>query len=583
MSHLKKIIYMIILNLISLNFYAQPKDINIEFNLFKELFVETYWHTFSEDAIYNGRYEFADKMIVYNAQYLEKINDFIKNKKWHLSKFKPETLSENNQADYAIIENQLNKLDWQYNTFKEHTWNPAMYNLANIVGEVINSNYKTLEERIKLITKRLYKSKEYYEAAKLNIDKPTKPLYELAILQHKGAEQYFKEELPNIIESSSLTEPEKGEAKYLSLFAMREVMYYLHWLDSTKIVWETIGYHPFRIGEKSYEQKFKYDIYSSFTATEIYKQAQNDKENIHQYMYDIALQLWPKYFPEHDVPKDKLITVKKIINKVSEKHVSKEDFFNSVKNQIPELQEFVINNNLLTVHTEKPLVIRKMPSYMRGIAGASISPPGPYDKDGTTYYNVAPLDAYSDQEAESYLREYNDYMMQILNIHEAIPGHYVQLSHSNLTPSLVKSVFGNGAMIEGWAVYSERMMLENNYGNNQLELWLMYYKWNLRSIINTILDYSVHVLNMNKKDALDLLINQGFQEQTEADGKWLRVLRSQVQLTSYYTGYKEIYKLREDHKEKLGDNFNLKNFHDEFLSYGSAPVPIIRQLMKKSC
>ncbi len=185
----------------------------------------------------------------------------------------------------------------------------------------------------------------------------------------------------------------------------------------------------------------------------------------------------------------------------------------------------------------------------------------------------------TEAQAESHLREYNHWILQILNIHEALPGHYTQLMHANKSPSKIKSIFGNGAMVEGWAVYSERMMLEAGYANDEPEMWLMYSKWNLRVVVNTILDYSIQVLGMNQAEGLDLLQNEALQEKTEAEGKWRRATLSQVQMTSYCNGYSEIYAFREELKTKQGDKFNLRDFHNKFLSYGSAPVPVIRKLM----
>ena len=226
---------------------------------------------------------------------------------------------------------------------------------------------------------------------------------------------------------------------------------------------------------------------------------------------------------------------------------------------------------------------------MAGVAGASINAPGPYDKNGNTYYNVGSLSGWDKDKAESYLREYNHYILQILNIHEAIPGHYTQLVYANQSPSIIKSILGNNAMIEGWAVYGERMMLENGYDGDRgvnsteasPEMWLMYYKWNLRSTCNTILDYSVHTKNMSKEDAMKLLVNEAFQQQAEAEGKWNRVSVTQVQLDCYFTGYTEIYDLRESLKKSMGAKFNLKKFHEQFLSYGSAPVKYIKEMMLK--
>jgi uncharacterized protein (DUF885 family) len=270
-----------------------------------------------------------------------------------------------------------------------------------------------------------------------------------------------------------------------------------------------------------------------------------------------------------------------MIDTLSVKHVKAEEFQSAIETQIPKLVAFVKQKDLLYIDDSKPLVVRKEPAYMAGVAGASISAPGPYDKGGNTYYNVGSLTGWTKEATESYLREYNHYILQILNIHEAIPGHYTQLVYANQSPSLIKSILGNGAMIEGWAVYTEQMMLENGYGDNAPEMWLMWYKWHLRTVCNAILDYSVHVKNMSEKDAMHLLVDEAFQQQAEAAGKWKRVSVSSVQLTSYFTGYKEIYDLREAVKQKEGKQFNLKAFNEKFLSFGNSPVKYIREMMLK--
>jgi uncharacterized protein (DUF885 family) len=303
-----------------------------------------------------------------------------------------------------------------------------------------------------------------------------------------------------------------------------------------------------------------------------------DKNHVQQEMAKLTDTIWSKYI---DAPKpaDEKLAIRQLIDVLSSNHVKREDFVAEVRKQIPQLIQFVNDKELVTLDPNKPLIVRETPEYMRGFAGASISAPGPYDQGGNTYYNVSPLDDMSDESAESYLREYNHWILQVLNIHEAIPGHYTQLVFSNQSPSLVKSLFGNGAMIEGWAVYTERMMLEEGYGAFEPEMWLMYYKWNLRVICNTILDYSIQVNGMGEQEVLNLLENEAFQQRTEAEGKWRRATLSQVQLTSYYAGYREIYDFREQLKAKQGDDFDLKLFHERFLSYGSAPVKFIKQLM----
>jgi hypothetical protein len=169
------------------------------------------------------------------------------------------------------------------------------------------------------------------------------------------------------------------------------------------------------------------------------------------------------------MPKDSLVLIGQMIDTLSAKHVKPDEFQSAIEKADPAvLTAFIRSKNLLTLDDSKPLVvIRKEPAYMAGVAGASVSSPGPYDKNGNTYFNVGSLAGWAPEKAESYLREYNQYILQILCIHEAIPGHYTQLVYANKSPSLIKSVLGNGAMIEGWAVYTEQMMLEAGFGDNR--------------------------------------------------------------------------------------------------------------------
>jgi len=289
--------------------------------------------------------------------------------------------------------------------------------------------------------------------------------------------------------------------------------------------------------------------------------------------------LWPKYFPNAAPPADELDKIGRVIARLSEQHVAPERLVEEVRNQIPELERWVRDHALLTLDPTKPLTVRETPPHKRGIAGAGIDAPGPYDPDAPTYYNVTPLDDLGPERAESWLREYNAWMLPILNIHEAVPGHYVQLVYANRSPSLIKSIFGNGAMVEGWAVYAERMMLESGYGEHRAEAWLIYSKWNLRSVSNTILDYAVHVLGMTEAEAMNLLIREAFQTEQEARDKWRRLTLTSVQLTSYFSGYAAIVDLRGELQRERGAAFDLKGFHEEFLSFGSAPVKVIRELM----
>jgi len=336
---------------------------------------------------------------------------------------------------------------------------------------------------------------------------------------------------------------------------------------------------PFRLGAELYEPKFAHDIQSANTARQTYELALQRREEVLASMQTQAAALWPTVIGSEAPPADRFALIGRVIAKLSDRHVARERFVEEIRGQIPQLEAWVRDKQLLSQDLDKPLIVRETPVYARGVAGAGIEAPGPYRPQDKTFYDVTPLDDLTPEQAESTLREYNHWILQILNIHEAIPGHYTQLVHANRSPSKVKALFGSGSMIEGWAVYGERLMIESGYQASP-EMTLMYGKWHLRSVTNTVLDYSVHVLGMSEKDALDLLVRQAFQTEREATEKWRRVQLTSVQLTSYFSGYSEIHALRERLRAKAGAAFDLRAFHEKFLSFGSAPVRLIAQLME---
>jgi uncharacterized protein (DUF885 family) len=482
--------------------------------------------------------------------------------------------------DKAILLNYFDYYSWQNETFRSFEWNPAEYNVGEGFDLVLNNPHTSLAVKMNAISKRLDQVPAYYANAIKNIQKPTREHIELAIIQNEGSKYIFNTIIKDSLNKLNTTTNEKLEIENKIAKALTAIDEYILTLKKLANNKSENAFRDFRIGKKLFEEKFKYEIQSSYNAASIYQTALARKEQIHQAMQALTEQLWPMYFKNTPIPAEKKKAIKMMLEKLSLSHCHRDSFLQTIQKQIPELEKFIRSKDLLYLDPSKPLVVRQTPPYMEGGgAGASINDPGPFNKDGNTYYNVSPLTNYTAAQAESYLREYNDYILQILNIHEAIPGHYVQLVYANQSPSLVKSIFGNGAMVEGWAVYGERMMLEEGYGNQSPELWLMYYKWHLRSVMNTILDYSVHCLNMSEREAKRLMIEEAFQQQAEADGKWKRAKLTQVQLCSYFTGYTEIYALREQLKARQGTSFNLKRFHEQFLSFGSAPVPLIAHAM----
>ena len=554
---------------------AVESDLN--FSGYKERLVLRFWEMYPTWASAIGYHNFDSILNIPDESQEKKERNFITAELDSLKQVNADVLNENNRTDYYLIVNQLHSSDWAIQELKSKVWNPASYNLGSTFGEMLNNSYDSIDNRLRNFYRRMANIPAYYEAAKKNIVNPTLEHTQLAIDQINGSKSIFESELKSALDKSGLSADEKGKMLERSAACVAAIDSYVDWLKKLK----NDQPRSFRLGKDLYKKKFEFDIMSAYTADEMFKKAVNHKNELHAKMAVLSRQLWPTLMNKQPIPSDSLKMIRMVIDKLSLDHVKPDSFQTAIENQLKDLADFVNKKQLIYMDPTKPLVVRREPDYMAGVAGASISAPGPYDKGGNTYYNVGSLSGWPAEKSESYLREYNYYILQILNIHEAIPGHYTQLVYSNNSPSIVKSILENGAMVEGWAVYTELMMLEEGYGNNDPAMWLMYYKWNLRATCNFIIDYSVHAGNMTKEETMKILIDEAFQQQTEAENKWKRLQLTQVQLTSYFTGYTEIYEFREELKKKMGNKFNLKEFHEKFLSYGSSPVKDIRALMLK--
>jgi len=550
--------------------------LNVKFDLYKAYFIDELWKTNPEWASSQGFHKY-DSILVVPTDENDRIQmKFAKRQLDSLKSYPVDQLSDNNKTDVQMMKNLLDSFLFSINEMKSGTWNPSQYNVCGAFAEILNGTYDSLENRLRDFDLKMNTIPAYYEAAERNLKNPTIEHTQLAIAQNLGGLSVFGADLKEALSKSNWSAERKEATLIKAATSIKAIQNFADFLQKMN----NSTPRSFRLGKELYAKKFDLDIQSGFSAEAIYQKALKEKEVLHEKMFVLADKLWSKYLPNSKKPAEKLDVIRQVIDKLSLQHTTPKKFQSEIEKQIPELVAFVKEKDLLYIDPSKPLVVRKEPDYMAGVAGASISAPGPYDKNANTYYNVGSLAGWSKEESESYLREYNDYILQILNIHEAIPGHYTQLVYANQSPSIIKSILGNGAMIEGWAVYTERMMLESGYKNSD-EMWLMYYKWNLRTVCNTILDNSVHTREMTKEQALHLLTKEAFQQNAEAEGKWKRVTLSQVQLCSYFTGYTEIYAFREELKKKEGAQFNLKQFHEKFLSYGSAPVKYIKELMTK--
>jgi len=547
-------------------------------------YIEALWRLDPDAAIAAGRYEYADRLPApdraMRARSLAFASDWLR----RFEAVDATTLSAASRTDLGQLLNKLRSDRFQLTELREYEWNPSFLNIAGPIDYILATDYAPLPARLKTISARLAQVPAYYRAGAALLKQPTLEHTQLAIDQAPGVLSVLDEvaKAAQGADAASLTGAERQQLTARIAAAKAAVDRYTVQLKQSLAAGKASGKaRSFRLGQALYEKKFGYDIQSTHSAEQMYQRALQAREALLTQMAQLSDQLWTQTLGDAPRPEDRFARIGAVIGKLSERHVRREDFVKEIRAQIPQLERWINDHDLLTQDASKPLIVRETPVYQRGVAGAGIEAPGPYRPQDRTYYNVTPLDDLTPEQAESSLREYNHWILQILNIHEAVPGHYTQLVYANKSPSLVKTLFGNGAMVEGWAVFGERMMLESGYGGNAPEMWLMWGKWNLRSVTNTILDYSVHVLGMTEAQALDLLQRQAFQTEREAREKWRRVQLTSVQLTSYFSGYSDIMELREQRRQALGKDFSIKAFNEQFLSYGNAPVSVIAELMSQ--
>jgi hypothetical protein len=298
-------------------------------------------------------------------------------------------------------------------------------------------------------------------------------------------------------------------------------------------------------------------------------------------MYEIALPMYHKWVDrksrEMDPSQDTVIRL--VLDRLAEEHPTNETIVAQAEQDLQDLRKFVNQKKLVSL-PDDPIELIVMPEHQRGFWIAYCDSPGPLEKNAKTLYAISPTPAdWTPERAETFYREYNDYMLENLTIHEAMPGHYLQLAHANRfeAPTKLRAILSSGTFVEGWATYAEQFMVEA--GNGGPELQLQQLKMRLRLIINAIIDQKIHTQDMTHDEAVELMMVEGFQEEAEAEGKWNRARLTSCQLSTYYVGNLEINAIRSEYEAQKGDDFELKEFHDELLSFGSPPPKHVRELL----
>jgi len=499
-----------------------------------------------------------------------------------LSPIDASKLSRANQVDAKLLRHDLERDRWRIQTLEEWRWNPLTY--TRIAGDglynLLARDFAPLPERLKNAQARLDELPRFLAQVREVLDPARVPKVhaETAAKQNAGLLSILDE-----ITKQAATLPAEDQDKLKASVAKARSAINQHqiWLEK-KLVPDAKG--DFRLGAERYDQKLVFALFSPMSRQEIREQAEAELANTHRAMYEIAQHVLkgrkntPK-MPDNPDPDTQRRAIRAALELAAAERPARDAVLDDARAALVRTTDFVRAKNIVSVPDE-PLEIVVMPEFKQGVALAYCDSPGPLDKGQKTFFAVSPIPKdWTKAQADSYLREYNDRSIQNLTIHEAMPGHYLQLAHSNQYPSTLRAVLASGPFIEGWAVYTEKMMADQGYLDGDPLMKLVQLKWYVRSIANALLDQAVHVDGMSRNAAMKFLTEDAFQEEREAAGKWTRAQLTSAQLPVYFVGAREHMALRAEVEQKQGASFNLKAYHDQVLSYGSPPVRFVRELM----
>jgi len=508
---------------------------------------------------------------------------FLKGYLEELGRIDPRTLSRENKVDYAVLSHHLRADLWSLETLEEWAWNPLVYTAlcGSAIYGLMAREFAPLETRLASVAARLEQFPRLYEQIRATLEvQRVPPVHaETAVAQNRGVLSI----LDNRVEPHLASMPDAARRRLESALdrARDAVERHQQWLE-TELLPKASG--DFRIGADLYDQKLAFSLHTPMTRAQVRQRADEQLRLLHERMYGIATGVYRKQYPYVEFPAEPSQAYKKAIIRAClelayAERPDRDGIVECARRSLEKTTRFVREKGIVTLPTD-PLEVIVMPEFERGVSLAYCDSPGALDAGQKTFYAVAPPpNEWTAEQVRSQLREYNIRSVHTLTMHEAMPGHFLQLAHANRCGNTLRAVLSSGVFIEGWAVYSEWMMCEEGFLDHDPLMELIVLKWYLRDTTNAILDQAVHVDGITKKEAMKLLVEEAFQEEREAAGKWTRARLTAAQLSTYFVGYLELVDLRREAEAAQGDAFDLGRYHDRVLSFGSLPPQFVRALM----
>jgi uncharacterized protein (DUF885 family) len=496
------------------------------------------------------------------------------------TKFAAASFSPDGQVDYRILRDELARNIWLSANLHPFEDDPRTYGnyISDSVYSLLVQSTLPKEKNVENAISRIRQIPRIVATAKQTIGNPPRPILETAILQNRGAIGFYEQGIFELVGQS----PQLAALREAAAAAAEELKSYQQFLEKELLPRAT---GEWRLGREKFSRKLELVLDAGWDADRVLQEAETEFSRVQRDMYVIARQLWSRYYPDRPLPPDdaagRRSTIALVTQAVGKEHGKPEMLIVDARNTVSRIQDFIREKDILRLPENDRCQVIEMPEFRRGNSLAYLDSALPLDPNGLSYYAVSPPPAiWGPDKVSSFLEEYNRHMLQILTIHEAYPGHYVQLEYSNRSPSLIRRVLQSGVFIEGWAVYTEQMMLDQGYGDGELALRLNQLKFYLRAVANAILDHKMHCTDLSDDAALHFLVEEAYQSEGEARLKIVRAKQTSVQLSTYFVGRMAHYQLRQEIQRELGERFELGRFHEAVLDHGSVPVKFLPELVR---
>ncbi|MGA2031236.1 MAG: DUF885 domain-containing protein [Thermoguttaceae bacterium] len=490
-------------------------------------------------------------------------------------------LTRGGQIDFEIFRHELEKSLWLAENVRPFEEDPRVYNeyISDSVFLLLTQSSLPRETNIGNSIARMGQIPRIVAAARRNLRNPPRVVTETALRQNRGAIDFYQREIFQVAGDTPQADALRAAAQPV-VTCLNQYQQFLE----RELLPRAAG--TWRLGKEKFARKLDLELDAGLSADEVLSSAEAEFARLQRDMFVIARQLWARHFPRRALPPDDVEgrrqTIREVLAAIAVEHGRAEDLTRDARATVDRIKSFIAERGLLRLPEPDRCRVIEMPEFQRGNSTAYMNGAPPLDPDAASVYAVSPPPKDWDaRRVQSLLEEYNRYMLQVLTIHEAYPGHYVQLEYANRQPSLVRRVLGSGVYIEGWAVYTEQMMLDQGYGEGDLSLRLTQLKFYLRAVANAILDHKMHCGGFDDDEALRLLTRDAFQSEGEARLKIIRAKQSSCQLSTYFVGRTAMFRTRQAFEHELGPAFDLARFHEAVLEQGSVPVKYLPELLRR--